>query len=131
MTSTSATSHTWYLDADDYYVPAAEAAEYPVRQGDLFPIDGIEHLADWHACQLFHPTCELNKNVPELHVIRVEPLDRISGTKQQAEVVAGFSEKDGVFRVAHAHTFFLPPYNDGGEPMFSSFREVALAPKEH
>lgn len=132
MTSTSATSHNWYLDSDEYYVSKAEAAEYPIRHGDLFPTDGIEHLEDWHACQLYHPTCELKKkNVKELQVIRVEPLDRIGDAKQQANVLAGFSEKDGAFRVEQASTFFLPPYNDGEKPMFSHFREIALAPREH
>lgn len=130
MTSTSSTSHTSYLDADEYYVSPAEVAQYPVRQADLFPADHPS-IAGWHACQLYHPTCELSKaRVQEVQVIRVEPLARIGDTKQQANVVAGFSEKDGVFRVAHAETFFLPPFAAESTPLFSNFREVATLPRD-
>jgi hypothetical protein len=130
MTSTSSTSHTWYLDANEYYVSEDEVAAYPVRQGDLFPAD-LPEITEWHACQLVHPTCELNKaSVEQVQVIRVEPLTRVGDPKQQATVVVGFSEKGGVFRIAHAHTFFLPPYADGIEPMFSNFREVQTVARD-
>lgn len=130
MTSASSTSHTWYLDADDYYVPTDEASAYPVRQGDLFPAN-FSDIKDWHACQLIHPTCELGKaSVEAVQVIRAEPLARVESQRQQAEVVAGFAEKGGTFRPAFAHTFFLPPYTDAGLPMFSNFREVAIVPQE-
>jgi len=70
-------------------------------------------------------------SVKEVRVIRVEPLERIGASNDQAEVAIGFSEKDGILRVAHAHTFFLPPYKADGEPMFSNFREIATLAKEH
>jgi hypothetical protein len=128
MTSNSGTD-SWYLKAEDYYVPAGEAAEYPVRQGDIFPADGHD-LKGWHGCQLVHPTCELVKSsVSEVQVVRVEPVSRIGNEKEQASVIAGFREKDGSFQVAQAHTFFLPPWKSGDPPLFSNLREVTLVDK--
>lgn len=131
MTSTSTTSDAWYLDAESYYVASSEASDYPVRQGDVFPGD-LPGLDGWHACQVMHPTCELGKAaVAEIQVIRVEPLTRIKGKTDQAKVTVGFAEKDGKFAVAFAHTFFLPPCQEEGPPLFSNFREVATIAREH
>lgn len=122
-------SDAWYLDADDYYVPATEVASYPLRQGDL--IAGIEVAGEsWHAAQVVHPTCELAKTaVQEVQVARVRPLANIDDDFSRSLVVAGYREVAGERRVAVAHTFFLPPVEPGGEPCFASFREIALVPR--
>jgi hypothetical protein len=117
----------WYPLAADYWVDPSEAGDYPLRQGDLFMAVETPY-GHWDACQLIHPTCELAKAaVSEVQVIRVHRLDEIEDSGQQAAVVAGFRERNGVIGVAHAHTFFLAPA--GGGPLFSNFREVAVVSK--
>lgn len=121
----------WYLRADDYWVPAEQAGEYPVRQGDLFK--GVD-LGDgeWYGHLLIHPTCELSKrSVERVQVARVHPLSALPDPKQAAAVTAGFEEKDLQVRPAFAHTFFLAPVPDATieafrEPMFVDLRAVAL-----
>lgn len=119
----------WYLDASDYYVPARESDEYPVRQGDLLPgatVAGVK----WPAAQVIHPTCELPKEaVKEIQVARVRRLAELDDEFQRALVVAGYREVDGQRRVAVANTFFLPPWTDDGEPSFVNFRELASVPR--
>lgn len=118
----------WYPRAGDYWVDAADAGEYPPRQGDLFAAVDTPY-GRWDACQLIHPSCELAKSgVAEVQVIRVRKLDEITDPRQQAAVVAGFQERAGVLHVACAHTYFLAPADSG--PLFSNFREVALVPKQ-
>lgn len=118
----------WYLRADDYWVDPAESGQYPARQGDLFMAVDTPY-GRWGACQLIHPTCELGKaGVTDVQVIRVRRLDEIADPSQQAAVVAGFQERDGVLHVAYAHTYFLAPAGEG--PLFSNLREVALVPKQ-
>jgi hypothetical protein len=117
----------WYPLAADYWLDPAEADDYPLRQGDLFMAMDTPY-GRWDACQLMHPTCELVKaTVPDVQVIRVRRVDEIVDPNQQAAVVAGFQERDGVLHVAHAHTYFLAPAD--GEPLYSNFRELALVPK--
>lgn len=120
-------SDAWYPLANDYWVDSAEAGQYPPRQGDLFGAVDTPY-SRWEACQLIHPTCELGEaSVTEVQVIRVHSLTEIVDPNQQAAVVAGFHERDGVVRVAHAHTYFLAPAGDA--PLYSNFRELALVPK--
>lgn len=123
-------SDAWYLEADAYYVPAANADEYPLRQGDLIP--GHETAGEeWLAAQIVHPTCELSKpTVKEIQVVRVRPLPDLPGDFDRALVVSGFSEKDGHRRVAVAHTFFLPPWEGTEEAWFANFREIATVDRE-
>ncbi len=117
----------WYPQAADYWVDPSEAEQYPARQGDLFGEMDTPY-GRWDACQLIHPTCELVKAaVTEVQVIRVRRLSEIVDPRQQAAVVAGFRERNGVLHVAHAHTYFLAPAGD--EPLYSNFRELALVPK--
>lgn len=123
-------SDAWYLDADEYYVPPESAAEHPIRQGDLIAGPEIEG-AQWHAAQIVHPTCELGKAaVKAVQIVRVRPLSDLDDDFLRSLVVAGYSERDGQRRVAVAHTFFLPPWRDGGKPCFANFREIAAIPRE-
>jgi hypothetical protein len=122
-----------YLHHADYWVPAAEAGAYPVRQGDLFAnihtADG-DHL---DAAMIVHPTCELGKaSVTNVHVARVQPLDAIPDENQRQRVVAGISERAGSVRIAFAHTFFVAPVEGSALdiPMWANFRELVLAPRE-
>ncbi len=117
-------SDAWYLDADDYYVPAAERRRYPVRQGDLLPGPEVGGEA-WHAALIIHPTCELAKPaVDRVQVARVRPLADLDDDFQRALVVAGYREVAGHRRVALASTFFLAPWGRGSEPCFANFREL-------
>lgn len=123
-------SDAWYLDASEYYVPPKDAIAFPIRQGDLIagPEIGGER---WDAAQIVHPTCELDKNsVKAVQVVRVRQLSDLDDDFLRSLVVAGYSEQDGQRRVALAHTFFLPPWEKGSEPCFSSFREIATVPRE-
>jgi hypothetical protein len=125
--------HGPYLHHGDYWVAAAEAGEYPVRQGDLFGNVQTADGADLDAALIVHPTCELAKaSVASVQVARVRPLDAVPDEKQRQQVVAGISEKDGGVRIAFAHTFFVAPVQGGAMdvPMWADFREVALAPRE-
>ncbi len=119
----------WYLPAEDYWVAPEAAGAYPHRQGDLFgPLD--MDGARWDAALLVHPTCELEKaSVREVQVVRVHLLSGITSTRQQAEVVAGFSEREQTIRVAFAHTFFVAPPPGDDEPGYANLREVATYPK--
>ncbi len=118
-----------YPDAAVYYVPPADAAAYPVRQGDLFRSIQVGGET-WFGCQLVHPTCELTKaSVTHVQVIRVRPFTALSTDMARSRVTAGLEETDGQLRVAYAHTFFLAPVRGGADydqPMFSDFREVTL-----
>lgn len=122
---------SWYLRADEYYVPADKTSQYPPRQGDIFgPVELVE--GSWPVCQLIHPTCELGKQaVGEVQVAKVHRLDEIKDEHQQAAVCTGWTEKGGVIQVAHANTFFLAPLAslDGNMPLFSNFREVHVVNK--
>jgi hypothetical protein len=122
-----------YLHHDDYWVPATEASEYALRQGDLFAnvqtVDGA-HL---EAALIVHPTCELKKaSVTNFQVAPVHSLDALSQEGQRQQVVAGISEKDGVVRIAFAHTFFVAPVEGRAldTPMWADLRDLALAPRE-
>jgi hypothetical protein len=122
-----------YLHHADYWVPAGEAGEYPVRQGDLFAdvqaVDGA-HL---DVVQIVHPTCELGKpSLATVQVARVRRLDALSEDNQRRQVVAGIVEKGGAIRIAFAHTFFLAPVEGSAldAPMWADFRDLLLAPRE-
>lgn len=123
----------WYLPAEQYWVPAEHAEDYPLRQGDLVaPPAGAD--GKWFAGQLVHPTCELGKaSVQEVQVVRVHRLDALLGEHQRARVTAGWQEIDQQIRPAFAHTFFLAPVVEASDfdvPMFSNLREVACCPRE-
>jgi hypothetical protein len=119
----------WYLDASDYYVPAPHASEYPIRQGDLLAGPTVAGER-WLATLIIHPTCELGKRATaEIQVARVRPLDDLDDDFQRSLVVAGYREVDGQRRVAVASTFFLAPWEVGGEPCFANFRELATVPR--
>ncbi|MQA74334.1 MAG: hypothetical protein GEU88_08365, partial [Solirubrobacterales bacterium] len=118
-------SDAWYLDAADYYVDPDELADYPLRQGDLIPGPTVGGER-WLAAQIVHPTCELPKRaVREIQVARVRPLSDLEDDFQRSLVVAGYREIEGRRRVALASTFFLAPWEPGGEPGFANFRELA------
>ncbi|MGH2988163.1 MAG: hypothetical protein ACRDLO_15970 [Solirubrobacterales bacterium] len=122
-------SDAWYLDASDYYVPAAELAEYPVRQGDLIPGPTVGGER-WLGAQIIHPTCELPKRaVREIQIARVRPLADLDDDFRRALAVCGYREVEGHRRVALASTFFLPPWAEGAPPCFANFRELALVPR--
>lgn len=123
-------SDAWYLDAGDYYVTPGRMSEYPLRQGDLIAGPKIEDER-WRAAQIVHPTCELTKNtVKAVQLVRVRPLADLDDDFLRSLVVAGYSERDGERRVAVAHTFFLPPWQAGGEPYFANFREIVALPRD-
>lgn len=122
-----------YLHHADYWVAAAEAGKYPVRQGDLFAdvqaVDGT-HV---DAALIVHPTCELGKaSVTNVQIARVRRLDGLADRDQRQRVVAGISEKDGGVRIAFAHTFFVAPVPGTALeiPMWADFRDLLLAPRE-
>jgi hypothetical protein len=122
-------SDAWYLDASDYYVPAAELDEYPLRQGDLLAGPTLAGER-WQAAIIIHPTCELAKReVDRVQVARVRALDDLDDDFRRALVVAGYREVGGDRRVAMASTFFLPPWEGGEEPCFANFRELASVPR--
>jgi hypothetical protein len=125
--------HGPYLHHADYWVAAAEAGEYPVRQGDLFANVQNADGAQLDAGLIVHPTCELGKaSVTNVQVARVHPLDALPDENQRQQVVAGISEKDGGVRIAFAHTFFVAPVEGSAMdiPMWADFRELVLAPRE-
>jgi hypothetical protein len=132
--SSEPASDAWYLAAEEYWVPAGDADQYPVRQGDVFGPLRIAG-AEWAAAQIVHPTCELGKrSVKEIQIVRVRPLFEIADPKQQARVAAGFEEKQLQIRPAFAHTFFLAPAEHPevlAEPGYSNLREVALVDRSH
>lgn len=116
---------SWYLDASEYYVPGADASEYPLRQGDLVAVPSFGEER-WAAAQIVHPTCELAKrSVREIQVARVRPLADLEDDFQRALVVAGYREVDGHRRISLASTFFLPPWEEDGPACFANFRELA------
>lgn len=124
----------WYPDPDSYFADTTEAADLPVRQGDVFvaPEECLTSKGKrWFACQLIQPSCEvLSKNDPKLlQTIRVRPL-RDAGKNSQVGVVAGSRETDGEVRIFWAHTFFLPPVPGSDDPAFSNFRDVQLVSRE-
>lgn len=122
-------SDAWYLDADEYYVPRAERQRYPLRQGDLLPGPTVDRQT-WRAAMILHPTCELGKRAVEaIQVARVRSLADLDDDFQRALVVAGYRELEGRRRVALASTFFLPPWEAGGEPCFANFRELESVPR--
>jgi hypothetical protein len=122
-------SDAWYLDASEYYVGEDERDEYPLRQGDV--VRGTTVGGErWLAAQVIHPTCELPKSaVRQIQVARVRSLAELGDDFQRALVVAGYREVDGQRRVAVANTFFLPPWDEGGEPSFVNLRELASVPR--
>lgn len=123
-------SDAWYLDADQCYVPSRDASEHPMRQGDLVEGPTIDGKS-WHAAQIVHPTCELGKSsVKAVQIVRVRQLSDLDDDFLRSLVVAGYSERDGQRRVALAHTFFLPPWTEGGGPAFSNFREIVTVPRK-
>lgn len=117
-------SDSWYLEASGYYVPAGEATDFPVRQGDVFAgpeVDGER----WLAAQLVHPTCDLAKRpVRKVQLVRVRPLSDLSDDHWRRLVIMGYREREGHVQVAAAHTFFLPPWSAGGEPAYADFRDI-------
>jgi hypothetical protein len=122
-----------YLHHAAYWAAAAEAGEYPVRQGDLFAAVQAAGGAQLDAALIVHPTCELGKaSVANVQVARVQPLDVLPDAYQRQRVVAGISEKDGGVGIAFAHTFFVAPVEGSALdiPMWADFREVVLAPRE-
>ncbi len=130
MSSEGRAVGAWYLPAEDYWVVADQAGEYPHRQGDLF---GPVEIAGepWDAALLVHPTCEIAKtSVRELQVVRVRLLSAIADASQRAQVVAGWVERDRAIRIAFAHTFFLAPVPGSNDPLFANFREIALTDKD-
>jgi hypothetical protein len=122
-----------YLHHADYWVAAAEASEYPVRQGDLFANVQTPDGAHLDAALIVHPTCELGKaSVTNVQVARVQPLDVLRDENQRQRVVAGISERDGGVRIAFAHTFFVAPVEHSALdiPMWADFRELVVARRE-
>jgi hypothetical protein len=125
--------HSPYLHHADYWVAAAQAGEYPVRQGDLFANVQTAGGAHLDAALIVHPTRELGKaSVTNVQVARVLPLDVVSAETQRQQVVAGISETAGGVRIAFAHTFFLAPVEHSALdiPMWADFRELVVAPRE-
>lgn len=124
-------TEAWYPPFETYYVPSEEIADYPVRQGDIFPVPpGIDDDPPWLACQIVHPTCEFSKRgVKMIQVIGVHALNVVQTPFQEA-IVAGEEEKDGQLQIAWANTFFLPPPPNTEVPLFSDFRRVRLASRE-
>jgi len=119
------TGDGWFLDESRYWVPGSESGAYPVRQGDLIAGFAAEG-GDWAAAQIVHPTCDLGKpSVEKIQVARVRPLSALSDDFSRSLVTAGYREVDGRRKVAVAHTSFLAPWSDGGEPSFVNFREIA------
>ncbi|MGZ6709614.1 MAG: hypothetical protein ACXVFN_22055 [Solirubrobacteraceae bacterium] len=122
-----------YLHHADYWVPAADAGEYPVRQGDLFANVQTDDGTPLEAALIVHPTCELAKaSVTHVQIARVHPLAALPDANQRQRVVAGISEKDGGVRIAFAHTFFVAPVEGSAldSPMWADLRELILAPRE-
>jgi hypothetical protein len=114
----------WYLDEDRYWIPDAETDVYPLRQGDLVACPEDSGLG-WLAAQIVHPSCELGKrSVARVQVARVRPLSDLTDHFSRELVMAGFRETSGHRKVAVAHTFFLTPWSDDGEPCFVNFREL-------
>lgn len=122
-------SGTWYVHRSAYWVSPEQAADYPIRQGDLFgPVQvGSE---SWGAAIIVHPTWELGKaSVAEVQVARVLSMSALPDDRQRVAAQAGFSERDGQVRVAFAHTFFVAPVSGShlAEAMWVNLREIAPA----
>jgi hypothetical protein len=114
----------WYLDAGRYWIASDAAVSYPLRQGDL--VAGFQSgPAEWLAAQIVHPSCELGKrSMGRVQVARVRPLSDLADDVSRELVMAGFRDANGYRKVAVAHTFFLTPWSDDGEPCFVNFREM-------
>jgi len=116
----------WYPPPGEYYVPLSEAVHYPLRQGDLVGPVTIDGRAT-PIVQVVHPTCELGKGqVDRIQVCAVEELSRLDDDFTRSCVVAGMRETGGSFRVAFAHTFFLPGIHAHDEGMYGNFRRRYL-----
>lgn len=129
MASSGGAAGTWYVHRSAYWVPAGQAADYPVRQGDLFGPVRVGSDS-WGAAIIVHPTCELGKpSVGEIQVARVRSLSALPDDRQRVAVQAGLNERDGQVRVAFAHTFFVAPVPGShlAEPMWAHLREIAPA----
>lgn len=114
----------WYLDEDRYWVSAADAGAYPLRQGDLIAGFDDDRL-NWPMAQIVHPTCELAKpSVKRIQIARVRPLSDLPNDFLRQLVMTGFREVGGSRRAAIVHTFFLAPWSANGEPCFVDFREM-------
>lgn len=125
--SNSSSVEAWYPHHSDYYVPSAEADEYPLRQGDLLAIK--EDQARVRLVQLVHPTCELEKSsVKRVQIIEVHALP-VRDPGASAMITTGWKEEGGNVTIAFAHTFFLPPISEKSEPLYSNFREVSVIDK--
>ena len=85
-----------YLHHSLYWVPAAEADAYPVRQGDLFAEATLADGSVWEAAVIVQPTCELGKpSVAHVQVAHVRALEVLPDISQRMLVQAGFRERDG------------------------------------
>ena len=125
----TSSSAAWYLHRSVCWAPPEHAADYPVRQGDLFgPVQVSDAI--WEGAIVLHPTCELGKaSVTSVQVARVLPMSVLPDDRQRVAVQAGFSEHGGQVRVAFAHTFFLAPVSGThlAEPMWADLRTIGLA----
>jgi hypothetical protein len=132
---------TYPQDAN-FWVPPAETAVYPWRYGDLVatPADAGRHQTvdskgrPWRALMLTHPSCELGaKGAPNgVQAVRVYWLREV-GQRQGAEIMAGFTEVDGLTRVARAHQVYLAPVPGHAkleERMYADLRQSVRIPDE-
>lgn len=141
MTSPLPFVGTYPKDAN-FWVPSTDAAEYPWRYGDLVatPADADRHQAvdsrgrPWRALMLTHPSCELGaKGAPNgVQAVRVYWLREV-GQRQGAEILSGFTEVDGLKRVARANQVYLaavPGHDKLGERMYADLRQSVRIPDE-
>lgn len=129
----------WYPPPATYWVPAAEADQRPFRYGDLFKapdtdaagtaLQSRKPIRPWHGLFALSPSCELVSKASDSDTIEVARVRLLTKHPEpaQAKIVTGWQEESGQFRVAFAHTLFLPPVpgvESLGEPMFVDLKQT-------
>ena len=100
MSTTSEPFSGTYPDDSNFWVPHADADDYPPRYGDLYATPALPELTDtkgrpWRLVMVLHPSCEMDaKAAPAgAQVVRVHLLREVS-QGQRDEVRVGYRERD-------------------------------------
>lgn len=131
-------SDQWYPRAEEYWVPEAQVTEYPIRYGDLFVTPENSACVTtsgkpWKQTLVLHPSCELGAKASDDTYVLVARVNKVTdmGSSQRSRVRTGWSEKDGQVFIAHANTFWMPPYpgqDSSEDDWYADFRKLASIP---
>jgi hypothetical protein len=125
---------TWYPDPADYWVRPEDADKYPRRYGDVFAAPDVTSCktdsgTPWAYAQVLTPSCELGakgKATSRIALGRVRPVTDMPET-EHPRLRLGWSESEGVARVAYGYTFWMPPMPGTDEAdHITDFRQIAV-----